>query len=914
MLNEELINVVNSGHAWAFVGSGASCMAGAPSWHKLLADVKQHCVAAAPDTPFDNARFAKASIAGIPRAFLYLEKVFDAAAIQSAVCEIMCRLTNPGGLHTAIAHWPFANYVTTNYDSLLELALSHVDQRAWTTVGNSASQNKLISREVDHVVWHPHGSAAQPTKNLRLIVTGDDYDELYASGSSTLDALDSVLRMKRIVMFGFGFRDEDLLRVLERIHRVTTPDRPAFAFLPDCKSGDRAKYRERFNIELISYKTHDTDHSALLRFLDIYKAFIITRGVQYSVPTALHPQYDERVTSLITHNRLISHGIEASTDVGQSLLTAFVLRHFAENESLTEQQLREKVSACPAKTVALLPRVLEVLKEGKIVASDANRFHLLSQGRDLLDEAKSNSDLLHEQFFEQLRQRSMRSIPAGSGVDSERVASLAADYFRMLGRMCGLAIAQQLTRTDAQHTLARQAAILDSLHPVIAQCTTSEEAAWLVKIVLQVLGTPSPPEEVYLGYLSQAYFGQHMLNADFNASGFEREHLQRTVFVLDASFLIHLLAPSAGSHELATRLYQRLSELKSRLVITDILLTEVAEHARYAWKALRRYGAESRHIVEAARRGVAHKNVFLESYLVHPAYGPRSHYQRYFDDTTNASGAAPHVASLRPFVESLGIKVLSFDRWEGCTPSDIQQRDYQAGEIRDRRVTHQTYRHDRQVQAEAEVVVIVSRLRNDRFQLDGELFQDAFFITHSRILDGLPGMPPWICMRPGSLLNWLMSVRNITRQDASALFDQILHELASSGIEVIPRGQLVRAFSGIVDAAKEKIAEHNRERRELIKERYGVSDNIAFQDVDPLAWPTLERRLERDLLEIAEMRLAAERDSKEKAEEQLRKSQRDDQDYLRLKKLEQARKKQSKRRARRDASRPKKKKTKKKGK
>jgi hypothetical protein len=89
------------------------------------------------------------------------------------------------------------------------------------------------------------------------------------------------------------------------------------------------------------------------------------------------------------------------------------------------------------------------------------------------------------------------------------------------------------------------------------------------------------------------------------------------------------------------------------LVTTNLLLEKVAEHAHYAWRILRKYGPLYPNVVEIVRDGVVHANVFLESYLVDPGYGPNTHYQRCFDDTTNANGAGPDAVRLKPFVESL---------------------------------------------------------------------------------------------------------------------------------------------------------------------------------------------------------------------------------------------------------------------
>jgi hypothetical protein len=907
MLNEELIDVVNSGQAWGLVGSGASCMAGVPSWGQLLLSVKDRCVATAAAKPFDEPHFRSVGTRDIPKAFLYLEEVFGRPAIDATVASIVAGFKDPGEMHAAIAEWQLAGYATLNYDSLLETALSSADRASWTPVGNAASENRLICREANHLVWHPHGVAAYPHKNLRLVLTSNDYDELYASGSSTLAALDSLLRMKRIIIFGFGFTDDDILRVLTHIRRVTTPGKPAFALLPNCSAKKQFKYRSEYNVEVVPYRAEHNDHSHALAVLKVYSSFIIPREVQYAVPTSIHPEFDEQVTSLLTHNRLVSHGVQVSKDAGQALLTACVVRQFAAVEQLTDSELRARLPSCSIATLAVLPQVIKALVDARVVSQSADKYRLLPAGVQLLKDASSHSELLHEQFFQCVYQRCKQSVAADADIVVDRVATLGAEYFRTLGKNCGLAVAQQLTRVDVQQSRARRAAILQSLHKYVRQCQNNKEAACLVQLVLQILDEPSKQEEVYLGYLSQAYFGQHILNADFNSSHLAAEHLKRTVFVLDASFLIWLMAPSARGHSVAFRIFQRLKELKCPLATTALLLEEIAEHARYAWQVLHNYGPLSPRVVEVARRGKAHSNVFLESYLVDPTYGPNTHYQRYFDDKTNANGARPHRVTLKPYVESLGIQVKEFDKWEGATPKHNDRVNCQRGEIEQRRSARGTYRHERQVLAEAEVVLAVSELRNGDFQLNGEVVQDAFFVSQSRILDNLPGMPPWICMTPTSLLNWQMAVREINREDASALFDQILFELSHSGIAVLPRGQLVKVFSGVISASKDRVAELKRERRDLIRERYGADPDLAFKDFDPLAWPIIESQYDRNIFAEYEAKIAREQSARTRLEDELKKSKRDDKDYARLKAREKARRQESRRRGRREASKPKKK-------
>ena len=69
-----------------------------------------------------------------------------------------------------------------------------------------------------------------------------------------------------------------------------------------------------------------------------------------------------------------------------------------------------------------------------------------------------------------------------------------------------------------------------------------------------------------------------------------------------------------------------------------------------------------------------------------------------------------------------------------------------------------------------------------------------FFLTESPILDGLVGRPQRLCIRPGSLYQWLLSTIPFTDDMAANVFDHLLLELVDSGVQFVPRGQIIRAF------------------------------------------------------------------------------------------------------------------------
>ena len=171
-----------------------------------------------------------------------------------------------------------------------------------------------------------HTECRIPAKNLRLVLASSDYDEIYSAGSPTQDALSGVARMRRLVFVGFGFRDPDLIQILQRCARLGDPARPAFAFLSDTSQEDRERLRKQFNLEVIPYVRNGSDHSDLHSQLATYGAFVVGRDVGYGQPLVGSPSYDEEVTSLIVSNRLKSDSGNSKGPLVQSLIVSILRR------------------------------------------------------------------------------------------------------------------------------------------------------------------------------------------------------------------------------------------------------------------------------------------------------------------------------------------------------------------------------------------------------------------------------------------------------------------------------------------------------------------------------------------------------------------------------------------------------------
>ena len=167
-----------------------------------------------------------------------------------------------------LADWPFRFHITTNYDHLIERASSG----QLIAVGNRGAELHKMSGGARDVVWHIHGGSALSEDISQLVVTKSDYADFYPT-SNMADKLKAITTAHRCVFIGFGFNDEDFIRVLQAVGRLAHAGRPSFAFLAyEGRSHEAAEHqsylRSNYNVEVIPYAKWGHDHSGLHRIRD----------------------------------------------------------------------------------------------------------------------------------------------------------------------------------------------------------------------------------------------------------------------------------------------------------------------------------------------------------------------------------------------------------------------------------------------------------------------------------------------------------------------------------------------------------------------------------------------------------------------------------------------------------------------
>jgi hypothetical protein len=309
MLQTDLIEIINRGDAWAFVGSGASIGSGCPAWGELVAKVllpveEQARTSIQADPVYESAMNRRDFAACFSR----IEHHVGRAALEGAVTDELRKTTTAKEVMKRLADLPFAGYITTNYDQLLEAALRDTGELGWSPVGNSADEVRKVSGDANHIIWHIHGCAGMSTERSRLVLTAKDYDDLYLEDAPAIVQLRGLLAQRRVVFIGFGFQDPEVTRLLKRVERLSNPARPLYAFLSGLSSAkhdvERRELLDSYNVDVIPYEVIGNSHEQLSDLLDVYGSFVLRRSLKLGQPARACPCYDPETTGLLVYNEL----------------------------------------------------------------------------------------------------------------------------------------------------------------------------------------------------------------------------------------------------------------------------------------------------------------------------------------------------------------------------------------------------------------------------------------------------------------------------------------------------------------------------------------------------------------------------------------------------------------------------------
>ena len=532
MIDTDLLDVINSGNAWVFVGSGVSADAGLPNWAKLVDLAFARLPHADQQNVERDTLFRKGKSSGdFPSCFQRMGDIAGPEVVAELVRQIIRYETpEPGDLTRLIGDWPAAGYITTNYDNLIESALESNKSLGWIGVGNRPNEVRQVSGDVRNVVWHIHGSAFLPGDKSKLVLSSKDYDDYYLESSSLQQQLKSFLTQRRFVFVGFGLRDPEIMRLLKVVGRYTVPERPIFAFLGSTDflddQAELRQLRDSYNIETIKYRIIDGSHGDLHDLLNDYSSMVVRRSVSYGSHIHNIPSYDADTTGLLIYNTLVlQNGNPLQQEALKPLLSARILSVAKYRECVTLSDLLADVGRIaavvsddgPTSGICTSEEIESVIGELELrnmiattIEGEETMVRLTAEADSFVAERAGIADRIRSQFRASLESRAGHLIPGDTNA-VEEVAATASLFLEECIEKRSLGVAKVLNAPDSRAREFQVVALLQALPDFFGLLSNPESARALVKLVQGVLSSPSEAEAKHCGLLLQARLGVHLL-------------------------------------------------------------------------------------------------------------------------------------------------------------------------------------------------------------------------------------------------------------------------------------------------------------------------------------------------------------------------------------------------------------------
>jgi SOS response regulatory protein OraA/RecX len=754
-----------------------------------------------------------------PSCFSRIEHHAGRETLDHLVREEFKRHTQPSEIHRTIANWPFAGYVTINYDGLLERALKPLTREPWLPVGNSREEARKLSGDASNVVWHVHGSVELPSEASRLVLTAEDYDEFYLEETPVLSQLRALLAQRRVVFFGFGFADSEVMRLLRRIGKLSNPARPIFAFMGGVGGAQRSEERrellEGFNVDAVPYDLGDGSHGQLQELLGVYSSLVLGRTLKFDFAERPCPSYDPETTGLLVYNELcIKRGARVPQDILGTLLRARILSLLNYKAECTRAEIVDDLNE-RAKALSLSARsseevssevqaVLDDLTKAELVeALDTGPLRLTKKGYELVEAHAAKAAFYSVQFKASLVARAEQLLPDQPQAVA-RVAKAAESFIKDCVRRRALGVAGAGQAISPPVRSYHMVGLLQTLPEFMKQLEARQEAIALGKLVQELLGNAAEMESKFIGMALQAQFGVHLLGYDPPTLQARARELSQTFFLVDSSTLIQSLARSSAAHKSAKMVIDRLKGIGCGIATTTLLADEVVEHINWAGNAVSSEGQVTEDTLAAATgRAGEWLNAFIDGFLEEVHEGKLMDFFHYLGSTlgTRRFKGSPTHADVQQALQKQGLREIGLSDLDGFSEEMFEERDKEQERISDERKLRGTYKHERQTKAEAEALLIIRYLREKGFSCRGQSVSNAYFLSHSRVLDEIarPGMP--VTMRPESALQWAATIRPCSVEELEGLTSGLLYEMAERNFEVINLQKLRNVFSGLIDAS-----------------------------------------------------------------------------------------------------------------
>ncbi len=802
MFDKDLIQKINSGRCFVLVGSGPSCEVGYPSWKKLAELTYKELTDKGRVTDHDSyKKYLKAE--KYPEFFRQAERdLNDRASLINMIKPLLDPPSKKSStLYELLSKWPFACYLTTNYDDEIENYLSKFCKQHFSLIRNRKKDFFNIRDSVSHIIQKLHSDL---NFSEEVVLTSTDYNRFYVddSGQYFRDKLRQIFEMFDVFIIGHSLSDPDIKYILQLAKKTAGPEHPIYMVAADFTKADEKEYLEKFNIVLVRYSNKDGSHSQLRRMLKTVDPYIVSRdrlSMGTEIPKTSKEETDTAV-ALFLYQRL--QGAEK-----KAYLSPIVLRGLF---MATDEMSSEDIMSSPALTEFTkgtnyhndsINEAIESLIQQDLVVEASEKFAITSSGHDKMQEYRAVRETEKDQAYGQFNISLKNCESAITDSQMQECANLAEEVIVASFKNRAITIANQVFsgQSARPEELSDVFGLVSDKAINITDITTRTA---FIEAMHQFIITPNHPQKKYLTSISQGFFLYHLLGQDPNCLKARQDIFQKTVWLCDASVLLPLAAIGCHNHKYASELFQMLNDANAVLYTTPSLLEEAWKHFEWALNFIKANGAESSEFLRATLvKGSYKQNLFLDGYIRLCAGGEVGSFKDYLKlFLPNEIDKA----SFETHITRSGLTVKKISEIDGFVQEDWGDYEEAKASIQAERINRGSYSSELQVASEAEVWVFIKNLWTGKYSLpniEGTV-EKVYFASQGRILDHVFQQGNALTWTPETIYRYVTAVLPGRETSPDLLQQCMLHDYYYAGVSFIDRDLYTRFFGPTIDAAK----------------------------------------------------------------------------------------------------------------
>jgi hypothetical protein len=837
VIDKRLIRRINNGHCFALVGSGLSAEMGYPSWSELaktLVDSLKQAGKVSDQASYDKYLEKKE----FPELFRQAER--DLAS-RDALIKVLQELVVPknGGTHHAydlLTDWPFACYLTTNWDDEISNLL-RIKGVYFTTLQNTRADFVNIRQGAANLIVKLHSDLAHPDL---AVITSTDYQRVSSlpAWDYFRDRLRAIFQMFDIFVVGHSLTDPDLRLILDIAKEAASPSHPLFMIMANITKAEEHEWFERFNIVAWGYEDTDGTHLRLRRILSVLNDFIVPRRQRFDLHELSYSPGELEAAQAMAIYRRFATGDDADTNASEYL--GPLILHTLFSSGLKEISLDELLKMNPLatalrseSTIDAVPGAIAQLESRGFVISQDGVLHLTEVGQRRAEERSQLRAFEEDQAYGQFLTDVAVQYNA-TAKQQERLVELLRGVLITAFRQRGLSIAKAVfTNSSIEHDTLND--LFSSFSSAASSIEESDLSLTFVDAAQRFILRPSLQQKQYLASLSQGFFAYHLFGLDPTCARIRREVFEHTIWWCDSHILIALLAIGSENHQYAKDLFSRLKKLKAFTLTTTRLIREVFQHLDWFIRLAQREKSDSPRFLEAAVAAGGYKqNLFLDGFIRSTAGGDYSNLSAYFGAVVPYGATEAGVAKL---LKNHGIQVLNIEELKGFDLEHTREMLELTQDISEARSRTGTLRSPLQVEAEAEILVMIQKVHEGVYTppIENATFDRCYFLSQSRVLDKISPLHP-VSWTPEALYRFIAELPG-EQLDPELLYRCMLQEFFASGIEVIDTPRYEKFFGSIINVAKTTYAKERDGFLQEFPDKYGESLDRDFESIPDLEKP-----------------------------------------------------------------------------